>query len=865
MIAVFREMRSESDSSFERARFSATVLRDFFLTAPRAWMHSVVTGEPAPAPGDGPRRPLEDLLSDTRFAFRAMFKRPVFTGVVVATLALGIGANTAIFSLVNEILLRPLPVGNPDTLVDVFADSPGGNSFSGFSYPDFIDYRERADVFEGLSALTGRSLSLGSEGRGESIRVQLVTADYFDIIQVRPAAGRTFSDEESVGRGGGAVAVVSHGYLQRRAGGDQSILGTTIVLNDVPFTIIGVTPEGFEGTFIGFPMEIWIPLSTAERVLTNFDVADRSATSLELVGRRRKDVSLARTQATMDRITRELELEVPLEGRARGVGIAPTTGVDHSMRGGVTGFLVALLATTGLVLLITCLNVGNMLLARAAARQKEMAIRLAIGARRARLASQLLTEAVALFAVGALAGAWVAVQANAWLLRLVAASEMPLGFALPLDWRVLSFTGVVALGAAMLASVFPSREALRNDPSTVLRAGAGDDHGPARKWRDAFVIVQVAGTVVLLTGASLFLRALNEGVRIDPGFEADQVAVTTVTLPETDYDESRGRVFFTELARRASSLPGVRRASLATKRPIGVGLSSVRIEVPGFEPADAETGIWVDSNAVTLDYLETVQVPLVQGRHFEPRDVSGPPVAIVNQTMATRFWGERDPVGQSFTASGMTLRVIGIAADSRTLIQDSTPMPHLYRLFDHQYTPSVNLVLLSDGEPLALRGAVEELVSSLDPTLPSVALSTPREAIDDSLLPQRLAASVTSILGLVALLLAVLGIYGVVSHGVNRRTKELGLRMAIGGRARDIVGLVMLSGMRLAAAGAAIGGLFALGLMPLTSQFLLGVNPLHPLTFITVVLGFLGVAAVASFIPASRATTIDPTTTLRYD
>ena len=869
MIELFNQIRSDAnlDTRLGRARFTWKVLRDFIVTASRAWL-AVITHRHVAQPGVsdrlGWRGSLDRSGQDVRYALRSLKKRPGFTAVIVMTLSLGIGANTAIFTLVNEIVLRPLPIGNPSTVVDIFADVPGGNSFSGFSYPDYIDYAERNDVLTELVVLTGRTARLGAAGSGETIRVQFVSVNYFDLLSIRPAMGRGFRPEEGIRGSANTVAIVSHGYWQRRAGSDPAFLGSTILLNETPFTVIGITAEGFQGTFIGFPMELWAPIASAELILPNFDLTDRASQGFELMGRLKANVSISRAQAAFDLIARELESEHPAEKRGHRVGIVPTTGIDHSMRGGVMGFLAILMTITGLVLLITCLNVGNMLLARATARQKEMAIRVAMGARRGRLVRQLLTEALLLFALGGLGGALVAERSVRLLLR-VSSTQWPLGFSLDLDWRVLSFTAVIALGAALLAGIFPAREALRQDPIRALRVGGDQDTQAASRLRSAFVVAQIAGAVVLLTGAGLFVRSLWEGVRIDPGFEADRVAATTINLPETEYSEERGRLLFTRLLEDVTRLPDVTSASIAMRRPIGVSLNPLRIEVPGFEPKADRPELLVDANAIDAKYLATLDIPILRGRDFLSADDRGPPVVIVNETMAARFWRDRDPVGQQFFVDGDAVQVVGVAADSRHLIQDDAPMAHFYVPLAQNYSPRVQLLVRSDNNPLALRSQLQAAIDGLDPSLPPIHLVTPRETINASLVPQRVAASVTATLGLIGLLLAALGVYGIVVHAVGRRTKEIGIRMALGSSATAAVGLVLSAGMKLVIGGVVLGTALSLAAAPLLRSFLVGVHPADPLTIGTVIATFLTVASIACYLPARRATKIDPTTTLRWE
>lgn len=809
---------------------------------------------------------MDRFVQDFRYALRSCVKRPAFTAVVVATLALGIGANTAIFTLVNEIVLRPLPIGEPSRVVDLFAKTPGGNSFTGFSYADYREYRDRNEVLSDLAAFMGMQVRLGPDMATESVSAQFTSANYFDVIDVEPALGRAFGDHEGVLRGGHAVAVISHRFWQRRAGGEDSVLGSTLRINDTPFTVIGVAPEGFEGTFVGFPMELWLPLPAAEMVLPNFDLTDGSRRGLELIGRLGPGFSVERARAAFEVLAVQLEKEHPILNRGHRVGVVPTTGVDHSMRVGVLGFLGVLMVVAGLVLLITCLNVGSLLLARATARQKEMSIRFAMGAGAGRLTRQLLTEAVVLFLLGAALGAFVATRLTGVLLRFIASLPVPLGFDLGLDWRVLLFTAGAALVTALLAGIFPAREALRRDPIAVLRGGASDDGRRAGRLRNAFVVAQIAGAVALLIGAGLFLRSLQAGMTLDPGFEADLVAATTVTLPDDEYDRPLGLQFFATLHQRVASLPGVESVALARRRPIGVTKNPVEIEVPGYEPPPDQTAVFVDANSVSSEYLQTMRIPLIAGRDFRPDEgAEAQRVAIVNTTMAEQFWPRDGAVGQSFTLGEETVTVVGVARDSRYMIQDDLEMAHIYLPAAQNYAPRMTILVRAADDPLALRARVQQAISALDPDLPRIDFVTLRQTINLSLLPQRVAAAVTVGLGLFGLFLAALGIYGILAHAVSRRTREIGIRIALGGRPGDVVRLVVGTGLRLAAFGIALGLGLGLAIGPLLRSFLVGVRPTDPLTLAAVAGLFLLIASVACFLPARRATRIDPTTTLRFD
>jgi len=524
------------------------------------------------------------------------------------------------------------------------------------------------------------------------------------------------------------------------------------------------------------------------------------------------------------------------------------------------------MVVAGLVLLITCLNVGSMLLARATSRQKEMSIRFTLGAGVGRLTRQLLTESFVLFMLGGALGAWVATQLTGALLKLVASLPLNLGFDLDLDWRVLLFTASAAFVTSLLAGIFPAREALRQDPITVLRGGAGDDGLCAGRLRNAFVVVQVAGAVVLLVGAGLFLRSLQAGMTLDPGFEADRVAATTVTLSGEELNRFEGLSFFDELQQRIARLPDVESVAIARRPPIGVTKDPIEIEVPGHDLGPNQAALFVDANSVSPDYLATMQIPMLAGRVFRSGEgEDSPRVAIVNATMADRFWPRDGAVGQRFSSGGETITVVGVACDSRTMIQDDLEIAHVYFPAAQDYSPRMTLLLRSVGDPMALQAQVRREISAMDSDLPLSEIFTLRQLINLSLLPQRVAAAVTVGLGLFGLLLAVLGIYGILAHAVSRRAREIGIRIALGGRPGNVVRLIVDTGLRLAVSGIVLGTGFALAITPLLRGFLVGVRPADPLTMAAVAGIILVIAWVACFLPARRAARIDPTTALRSD
>ncbi len=841
----------------------------------RTWARSS-QGRPSPAPqrdlGSEPRRRLNMLVeslytlhNDVRIAVRMLVKRPGFAAILTVTIALGVGANVTIFTLVNEILLRPLPIGDPQRVVEVYADAPMSNGFSGFSYPDFVDYRDRVVMFAELAALHGTAVRLGDDARGQQVSATFVTRNYFDVLEVRPVLGRAFLPEETVRHGANAVTIVSHGFWQRVLGGRTDVLASPIRMNGAPVTVVGILPEGFSGTFIGFPVDVWLPLPLAETQVPVFDLDDRSQETLEFIGRLRPGISALQASAALDNVSGILDVEHPIEGRRRGVGVAPATGVDHSIRRGVIGFLGVLMAVTGIVLLLVCLNVGNMLMAHAAARRREMATRLALGARRTRLLRQLLVETLVVFMLGGVAALFVSDWATDVVASVMPSSSFRLAFDLSIDWRVWTFAVGVTFAAACATVLVPARETFTNDPISALRATGGQDDRRGTRLRSMFVVAQVMGAVDLMASAGLFLRSVQQGTTLDPGYDAERVFAAVMVLPDAQYDAERRGAFFRDLSDRLVGQPEIESVALAARPPIGLARSTMEIQVPAVQPPPGETGWYVEARQVGEDYFATLGVSTLSGRVFDRKDyLDERGVAIVNATMARQFWGGSDPVGQTISRSGQEVTIVGVVADTRYLIQDMVPGSLAYLPWPASYPERVTL-LIRAAPGVAIAGRVQDAIMTLDATLPPPMIRTVRQQINASLLPQRAAASVISLLGVFGLLLASLGVYGVLAHAVERRKKEIAIRMAVGGHAASVVGLFVRAGLRLVLSGLVLGTIASLVLTPLLRGLLVGVEPSDPLTFASVLVVFLAVAVIACLVPAYRAVGVDPATALRSD
>ncbi len=807
---------------------------------------------------------MDGWLQDIRYAARGLIRAPALTLLCTAAIGLGMGANTAVFTLVNEILLRPLPVREPAQLVDVHLDQPGANSFLGFSFLEYEDYRSRRKSLEGLVAHSGIGLRLGDQVGGDRIRGQLNSADYFEVLGVTPARGRTFTAREAETEGRGNVAVVSHGFWQRRFAGSDDLLGSDIELNGIDFTVVGILPAGFTGRFIGFPSEVWLPLAMMDRLRPGTELRSRAEQGLEIFGRLRAEDSIAAAADELNAIAAQPEREHPDMNRNRRVTLSVFSGLDQSLVSPVMGFLGILLVLSTLVLLAACLNVGNLLLARGPARRAEIATRVALGATPARMVRQILTETLLLFALGAGAAVLVALQVNGLLGAFIESLPVGLGFSLTLDARVLAITGAVALITALATGLGPALKAIRGGQAAVLRTSRSGDSNTTR-LRQLFVVGQVAVSVVLLITASLFLRAFQRGQQLDPGFSTNGLSMASVGLPPESYSDGEARVFFQALAAGLATEPDIAAVGLTANTPLGVARSPMAMTVPGQEPPQGQDAFFIDVHVVSADYFDAVGIVVQEGSALRAvDDATGAPVAVVNARMAARFW-PRGAVGQRLMIDGGEIEIIGVVGDTRYVIQSDTVDPLVYLPFAQHPGGRMSLVLRSDTAPGTLQRLVAEHLARADATLQVPTVGRLSELIEIFLLPQRLASRVAGALGALGFLLAVAGVYGIVSYTLGQRRRELGIRMALGGRPADVRSLMLKFGLRIVGAGSAAGLVVSALLGPLLRDFLVGVAPTDPLTMLTVVASLGASALLAAYVPARRAAAIDPATALRYD
>jgi putative ABC transport system permease protein len=815
---------------------------------------------------------LDDARRDFAHAARALRRDPLFTLTAAASLAIGIGANTTIFTVANALLFRsPAGIADSNRLVDVGSSTPGGG-FGNSSYPNYLDLRERVTTLEGVYAysLFPRAMSLGggeASGGSERIFGTLVTPNYFGVLGAAPAIGRLFGGAEEQQP---AAIVLSYAFWSRRFDKDPAIVGRSLTINNRPLTVIGVAAERFQGTGIRAG-DLWVPMQAFGE---SSAITSRAGAWLLVGGRLKRGVGLAQAAAEVSAIGRALASEYPDDNKNLGFRLQSSSPVPGATVP-IAVFLALLMAIVAAVLAIACANLAGVLLARAAARRREIAVRLAIGAGRMRLVRQLLAETLTLFSIGGIAGLFLARALTSVLVSLLPALPFPVKVSLTLDGRALLFTATLALGAALFAGLAPAVQASRTDVVSALK---DDAQSPFRlRVRQAFVIAQVALSILLVVVAGLFVRALQSAGSRDPGFDPHGVEIASLDLSLAGYTSSTGARFAGELADRLRALPDVRRASLAAVLPGGFETQRRALAVPGVPPPDGQRFFGVDWNIVAPEYFATLGIPMAAGRDFNAGDRAGAQfVAIIGEAGARQFWPGQDPIGryivqQEITPAGpnaraaRTLRIVGVARDIRanTLI-DGPSRSLVYVPLQQQYSSSITIVARSThGHRIA--DELRALVLSMDPNLPIVSAQALEDAMALGLVPQRVVVSSSGSLGLVGAMLAAIGIYGVTAYAVARRRREIGIRMALGASRRQVVATILRRGIDMALLGSAIGLPLAAGVSRLFAGFLVGVKPLDPGVFGGAAILFAVVGLVASYVPARRAAQVDPAIALRCE
>jgi len=803
---------------------------------------------------------METLLRDIRYAIRSLLKRPAFCLVVVLTLTIGIGANTAIFSVVNAVLLRPLPLPDARQLVMVFTKN-SKTPRNWVSYPDLQDWQKQNQVFSDLAGFVPQSVNL--TGTEEPTRVigSFITGNFFKTLKVDVAQGSGFTSEQDQ-IGAARVVIVSHSTWANRFGSDPNLIGKTLTLNGQPFTVLGILPESFHFQYAD--PDVWMPL----QYYPNF-TQDRAQTASAVIGRLKPNVEIKQAQSEMTTIAGRLAQQYKDTNSDRSVIIQPFQDVA------VEGFgplLWVLLGAVSFVLLIGCANVANLLLARAASRQKEFALRAALGASRVRLVRQLVTETIVLALVGGALGLFVGV----WGTRLLVAnspSPLPAGIDAKMDVMVLGYTLAVSLLAGLIFGLAPALKFSRPDLQETLKEGGRGAESQSRV-RGLFVVTQVALSLMLLIGSGLMIKSFLKLLHVEPGFNAEALLTMEYRLPRTKYPELQQQWnFHQQVTERVRALPGVQSASVILALPYsGNGGTISFVPLNGTEPPKGQEP-QAQRNIADPFYFQTMQIPLLKGRVFSDQDrIDAPPVAVINQTLAQKYWPNEDPVGRSVRLLGdsivknnLTATIIGVVGDVKHYGLDDRSEPQIYVAYAQNPFIFATLVVRTKVEPMSMANTVRKEVWSVDKDQPVWKVRTLQSLIDLSIGPRRFLMWLLIGLASLALLLASIGLYGVMSYTVTQCTHEFGVRMALGAGQLDISKLVLRRGLVLAAVGVAIGLLAAFGLTRLLTSLLFEVKPTDAFTFVVVPVGLIGVALMASYIPARRATKLDPLMALRYE
>jgi predicted permease len=818
---------------------------------------------------------MENLWSDLRYALRMLRKSPGFTAVAVLALGLGIGANTAIFSIFNGILWRPLPVQDPQQLVVLVTKTPGLDFPTNLSYPDFQDYRQLKAAFSDLVGFTSTPVNFGAEGRPERAWADLVTGNYFSMLGLEAVCGRTFAGEEGWVPGKDPLIVLGYKFWQRRFGGDPAVVGRTVLVNQHPFTILGVAPEGYHGAYYFLEPDFYLPLTTLGLLDANQadDLNKRSSPFLHVLGRLQPGITPAQAAAAAEPTARRLAQEFSDSHKDMSLLVMPELSArpEPGLGGFMSTAVVVFMALVGLVLLIACANVANLILARANGRRKEIATRTALGASRWRMMRQLLTESVLLALCGGVVGLIFARWAALALMSIHIPTEIPLRlFDLRMDWRIFAFSFIAALMTGVAAGMVPALQTSRRDLADVLKAGgrSGGASTGHHRFRNALVIAQVAVSLLLLACAGFFIRSFQNSARVDMGFRVDHTLMVSMDLGLQGYSEARGQQFYKQLSERIKALPGARGASFAAYIPMGYDNSLVSVFPEGQvidEKSKAETAF---DDEVQPDYFGAAGVPVVEGREFSEADTAASPkVAIVNDTFAKKIWPGQDALGKVFRTekNGPAIQVVGLTRTGKYLFLYETPQLFVYFPLAQHYVSGATLMVHSEDDPQRLTEPVREQIRQLDAGLPVFDVKTMEAHVryGKPLLPARLGAMLVGAFGVLGLVLASVGVYGVVSYSVSQRTQEIGIRTALGAQRWNVLGLVLKQGMTMALIGTCAGVALALLLFRGLHSVLYGVESTDLVTLASVSVLLLIVAFAASSVPALRAAQVDPVVALR--
>jgi predicted permease len=808
-------------------------------------------------------------MNDLRYAFRMLLKNPGFTAIAALSLALGIGANATVFCWIDAVLLRPLSGVPKGEEMVVLTTTHGQVMMDTVSLPDLKDYRQLKDVFAGIigSQLTPASFTIYN--KPEWAYGEITTADFFDVLGIKPIAGRTFLPDEDQKPGGNPVLVLSETFWRNRFGADTNVIDRTVSVNEHAFTIVGVAPASFHGAVSGLNCDFWAPVSMHREVANFGSLEERADHWLHTEARLQPGVSIAKAQAAVDALAVQLEKAYPGTNKEIGLRVLPMWKSPYGAQAVMLPVLRILMAVTLGVLLIVAANVANLLLARATGRQKEIAIRLAVGAGRLRLIRQLLTESLLLSLVGALGGVLLANWDIELFRSFLPQSYLPIGYDFRLNERTLAFTLLLAVVTGLIFGLAPALQTTRHNLSGTLKEGGRTSGGGVahHRLRSAFVVSEIALALLLLVSAGLCIKGFEKAKRLDVGFDPRNVLLAGLRVGMQGYNETNAIVFYRELRERLAAVPGVQEATLSSWFPLGFeGGPSIGIAPDGYVRKPNED-MGVRYSIISPQYFAALRIPLLEGRDFRDADNDKSiKVAIVNETLAKRFWPGQSPVGRKFKCWRGEVTVVAVAKAGKYRFLNERPESFLYLPYQ-QGTWDLNLgvALRTAANPSSMIGALRETLHTLDPRVEVWANVPMPTFIQAAFLSQAITANFLTALGVVALVLAALGIYGVMAYVVSQRTHEIGVRMALGAQAGAVLRLVIRQGMTLGLIGVGLGLVGALLLTRLISAFLYGVSPFDPLTFFGTAAVLGAVTFLASIIPACRAARVDPQVALRYE
>jgi macrolide transport system ATP-binding/permease protein len=810
------------------------------------------------------------LLQDLRYGIRMLLRNPGFAAVAILTLAIGIGANATVFSWVEAVLVNPVSgVPHSDRLVAAETIMPDGE-FHTSSYPDYRDYRDQNDVFSGMAGVEMMPVNMTWTGHEEVERVwgEIVTENFFDVLGVHARFGATFHAKDDKGLNSDPSVILSYGFWQRQFGSNPSVIGQTLSINRRSFTVIGIAPRGFQGVIVGVAPNFWVPMMMQPVVLPGESLTERSPTFVHMIGMLKPGFRLAQAQSDLTTIARRLEREYP--GYSRDVGIAanPIWKAHYGAQDYLLPTLVFLSVVALLVLLIACANITNILLARATGREREIAVRAALGAGRSRILSQLLVECLLLAVAGGIGGVLLSLWSANLLMFFLPSGYLPIGLPVGVNGTVLAFTLLTTILTGVIFGIVPALRASSPDLNHSLKEGGYTSSAGAgsNRLRNLLVISEMALALVLLVSAGLLLRSMRRVQTASPGFNPRNVLLAAFDLRGDGYTGDSVQIFYARLVDRLRALPGVESASMEEYVPLWFyGKSYTKPQIEGYTPRPNED-MDFDRNFVGPDYFSLMQIPLVEGRDFTDADRAGAPlVAIINQTMAQRFWPGQSALGHHIGYPGQWRTIVGVAKDIRYHSMTEQPESFLYTPSLQSDQTAENILVRTSRNPADMLRAVRDAARSLDPQVSVLQAATVDELFQQSLFYYGTSAALGTVLGALGMFLAALGIYGVLAYTVSRRTHEIGVRMALGARPGDVLRLVIGHGALLAGIGAAIGIVASLAVMRLMSNLLYGIRADDPATFASVAVLLAIVALAACYIPARRAMKVDPVVALRYE